>query len=153
MSVVLIEGALTTLAAYLEAGMAAKVAELNTRYADEITLEDIKAWYRGNLPSALPEFPCVAIAGLSCSPPRETHDNKLHVDSAMALVVFDALADDQQRWLRLARYMVALIELIQADTTAGYVTYLESAYDFTSFVEKGQFIQAVSLPIRVESYE
>jgi hypothetical protein len=152
-TVVLIEGALNTLAAYLEAGMPAKIAELNTRYGDDVNLEDIKTWYRGNLPSVFPEFPCAAVVGMSCAPPRVTHGNTVKVDSAIALVVFDAWADEQERFKRLARYMVAIIELLLADTTAGYLTYIESAYEFSGFIEKGQFIQAVSLPIRVESYE
>lgn len=149
----LIEGTVAALQAYLEANIAAKIETINTRYGDDVTLDDIKAWYSGNLPSAIPEYPSVALVGMSCSPPIVTHDDALKVDSAITLVVFDAHADDQERFKRLARYMVALIELILEDTTAGYVTHLDSPYEFSSFVTNGQFIQAVSLPIRVERYE
>jgi len=153
MTLKLIEDAVTLVADYLEAGIEAKIAEVNLRYADDVVLEDIKTWYRGNLPSAFPEFPCAAVVGLTCAPPYVTHGATILVSSNLALVVFDAWADDQERFKRLSRYMLAIIELLLADTTTGYVTYMESAYAFDSFVEKGQFIQAVSLPLKVEKYE
>jgi hypothetical protein len=151
MTLLLLEGAVNTLHTYLAANMAAKVINLNTRYSD--TMEDIKTWYKGNMPISSPEFPSVAIAG-SGVVPRVQRALSLHMAAEISLVVFVGHDDIEVRFNRLCRYALGLIELCHTGEHAmGYHVNFLGRITVTDTLETTPFVQGIIIPVTMEQIE
>ncbi len=151
MTLILLEGAITTLHTYLSTNMAAKVANLNTRYSD--TMEDIKAWYKGSAPTASPEYPSIAIVGTGWTPKRQMA-LALHVENEISLVVFYGHDNLETRFNRLCRYAIGLIELCNTGAKGmGYQIHFRDRVTITEVMDANPFLQAAIIPVILDKAE
>ena len=151
MTLTLLEGAINALHDYLSGAIVAKVADLNTRYSDE--MPDIKAWYKGNMPTAVPEYPSVALVGTGWTPKRQMA-LALHVENEISLVVFYGDDDLEQRFNRLCRYTIGLIELCNTGaTTIGYKVDFRERVALTEVMESQPSLQDVIIPVILDKAE
>lgn len=153
MTIRLIEGAVDDLSAYLQAQMPAKVAALNARYADSVTLADIKAYYLGNLPTSTPESPSIVIHGGGFTPNEQRLASLMLADN-ITLIVFVGDDNVEDRFRRLARYAVGLVELLRtAKDSISYVVKLAGVAAVTEPMNTQPFLQGMTIPITLEASE
>jgi hypothetical protein len=147
MTITLIEGAVDALDTYLEANMAAKVVELNARYADDVTLEDIADWYIGSYPLAVPKTPSVALVGIDWTPSEQRKANIAGV-TRVDIAVFVGGNELTPRFRALARYAVGLVEMLKAGKSSiGYESVqLAGPIALTDIMDTPDFTQAVIVP-------
>ncbi len=153
MTIKLIEEAVVQLHAYLSANIAAKVADLRTRYTDT-ALPDIKAWYLGNIPASAPEYPSVVIHAADWQPGVLQKPTNMDVINTLNLIVFYADPDFELRFRRLSRYCVGLLELCNAGQhTYGYVFKVTGAVTFWDTMKPAPYLQGVTIPITLSKGE
>lgn len=151
MTITALEAAVKALYDYLSANMAAKVTELNTRYSD--SMGNIKHWYAGNMPTAEPEFPSVAIVGYGWTPKRQM-SVALHITNDIRLVVFYGADDIEIRFNRLCRYAIGLVELCRTGEAAiGYQVHLRETVTITDIMDTQPFLQGIIIPVTLEKSE
>ncbi len=151
MTLTLLEAAINALHTYLSTNMAAKVINLNTRYSD--TMEDVKTWYRGNMPTAMPEYPSVALVGTGWTPKRQMAV-ALHVTNEISIVTFYAHDNLETRFNRLCRYALGLVELCNAgEASMGYQVKLLDRVVVTEVMDTQPFLQSVIIPVVLEKAE
>jgi len=154
MTLKLLEGAVDALDAYLEANMAAKVAAVNARYGDTL-LEDVKIWYKGSLPTATPEAPSIAIHGSGWTPKAQMMAKAgLHVSSGISLIVFVGDDDVERRFRKLCRYVLCLVELVNAGEAAmAYNVKLNGPAALSDSMATTPFLQSMIFPVLLEQME
>jgi hypothetical protein len=151
MTLTALEAAVNALHTYLSTNMAAKVSDLNTRYTD--TMASIKIWYKGNLPTVIPEYPSVAIVGNSWTPKRQMAV-ALHVTNEIRLTVFYGDEDLEVRFNRLCRYALGLVELCHTgEASIGYQVHFKDAIAVTDVLDAQPFIQGIIIPVILEKSE
>ena len=153
MTLALLETAVDTLSTYLEANMVAKLKMLDTEYGDFV-LDDIVAWYVGQFPKALPEYPCCAIVGEEWEALEESSLN-FRCANRITIVVFVGDDDEAKRFKKLCRYARALVELCEAGSVSmEYTFYMNGAVRLSEvFTGASPWIQAVGVPVVLYSYE
>jgi len=153
MTLSLLEGAVTALDTYLEANMAAKLDELDTEY-DDFALDDIKNWYVGQFPKAMPEYPSCAIVGEDWEAKDQSSAN-FTVANRITIVVFVGDDNEETRFKKLCRYARAIVELCEAgDGSMGYDFYLGGSVKLSEvFTGATPWLQAVGVPIILYSFE
>lgn len=154
MSLELLEAAIDALQSYLETSIAAKLDELDIEY-DDFELDNIAAWYEGNMPQAMPAYPSICLHGDGWEPSEQRHVNLL-VTNSIDLIVFVGDPDEQRRFKRLCRYARALIELLQeGEATYGYEHFLEGRIEISDSLAAPPHLQAIVVPVklvRLETY-
>jgi hypothetical protein len=152
MTLILLEGAIDALSVYLQANYAAKVAALNLRYGGTL-VEEPKKWYLGNMPLSTPESPSVVIHGGDWMP-KAQRKASLHVSNAVSLVVFVGDDDVENRFRKLCRHALGIIEMLQAgEASMAYVVKLVGPMALTEPMNTQPFLQGVILPILLEQME
>ncbi len=153
MTIQLIETAVDALKAYLEAQMPAKITALNTRYGGTITLEAIKTYYSGNMPASTPESPSIVVHGGGFVP-KEQRLASLMLANNITIIVFVGDDNVENRFRRLARYTVGIVELLRtAKDTIGYVVKLAGPADITEPMNTQPFLQGYTIPVTLEKAE
>lgn len=148
----LLEAAVDALDTCLEAGIAAKLDELDTEYGD-LALDDIKAWHLGALPTAIPIQPTVVIWGGGWEPKNQRGVN-LHVVSRLQVIVFVGQADVAERFRRLCRYARAVVELMQeGEDSTGYTIWIDGKVEISESLSTPEFLQAIAIPVAMERLE
>jgi len=148
MTLSLLEGAVVALSAYVQANIVAKLAALNLEYADAAVLTDIKKWYEGNIPSAIPEFNSICFRGVSWAPEQRMPKGRLMVRNYIDFVVYVGDDNDQRRFKLLCRYMRALTEIMfGGESSFTYETRLEGKAEPTNTMSAEPFLQAMVMPI------
>ena len=151
MTLTLLEGAIDALNTYLTANIMAKVADLNSRYSDD--MPDIKIWYLGNTPTAEPEYPTVVIQGIGMLP-KAQRALSLQMQNEVNLIVFVGDDDVEVRFRRLCRYALGLIELCNAgEGSMGYHVYFTGAITVTDTMDTQPFLQGIIIPVILEQIE
>jgi len=155
MTITLLEAAVDALNTYIKANIAAKITAFNTEYGDSLMVA-MKNYYPGQFPKALPEYPCMVIAGEGWNPETQRAVN-LHVKNIITIVVFVADDDEEQRWRKLCRYARLIVELLQeGEASYAYEHFLEGEVRLSDpFTGAGPWIQAVGVPVslhKLESY-
>lgn len=155
MSLKLLEGAISALKDYLADNIAAKLDSLDTEYDDSITLDDIAAWYKGNLPQAMPAYPSVCLHGEGWMAEEQRNVNLL-VGNFINIIIFVGDPDGQVRFKRLCRYARAVVELLQeGEVTYGYDHFLEARVEVSDSLAAPPNLQAIVVPVvlrKLESY-
>lgn len=152
MSLELLEGAISALRDYLEENIAAKLDTLDAEYGD-LTLDDIKAWYEGNLPRAVPEYPSICMHGEGWTPEEQRHVNLL-VGNFINLIIFVGDPNEQIRFAKLCRYARAVIELLQeGEATYGYEHFLEARIEVSDSLAAPANLQAIIVPVVLRKLE
>ena len=152
MSLELLEAAVDALASYFKDNMTSKLATLDAEYSD-FTLDQMKNWYIGQFPKALPEYPCCVILGEAWSPEEQRGVN-LHVANVITIVIFVGDDNEELRFRKLCRYARATVELLQeGEGTYGYEHLLEDAIKLSDIIAAEPFIQAVGIPITLHKLE
>jgi hypothetical protein len=152
MSLNLLEGAVDALSAYLQANYAAKVAALNLRYGGTL-VEEPKKYYLGNMPTSTPESPSVVIHGGAWSPKAQRLVN-LHVANDISLVVFIGDNDVEDRFRKLCRHMLGIIEMLRTgEASMAYNVKLVGPMALTEPMNTQPFLQGIILPILLEQME
>jgi len=152
MTLLLLEGAVDALSAYVQASMAAKVAELNTRY-DDALLEDVKTYYDGSIPLSTPEQPSIAFHGESWTP-KEQRLAGLYLSNEVTIIVFVGDNDITGRFRKLCRYALGLTELMRtAKDSISYVVKLRAAVTLTDSMDTQPFLQGIMIPVSLEQME
>lgn len=153
MTLGLLEAAVDALASYLQDNMTTKLAALDAEYKD-LALDQIKKWYAGTFPKALPKYPCCCIVGESWNPVEQRGVN-LHVANMVTVVIFVADNNEQNRFKRLCRYARAVVELLQeGEATFGYEHLLEGEVTLSEAFAGGSVnLQAVGIPISLHKLE
>lgn len=154
MTLKLLENAVDAIDTYLEANMAAKVAALNTRYGDTM-LVDIKRWYVGGIPASVPESPSVAIHGSSWTPKVQLMAKAgLQITNDISLVVFVGDDNIEDRFRKLCRYVLGLVELLNAgETSIGYNIRFNGTVALSDSMVASPFLQSMILPVLLEQAE
>lgn len=153
MTIELIEAAVDDLKAYLEAQMPAKITALNTRYGGAITLESIKTYYTGNMPTATPESPSIVVHGGGFTP-KEQRLASLMLANNVTIVVFVGDDNVETRFRKLARYTVGIVELLRtAKDSIAYVVKLSGPVDITEPMNTQPFLQGMTIPVTMEVME
>ncbi len=154
MTIQLLEKAVEDLKAYLVAQMPAKVVALNARYADSITLEDIKTYYKGNLPQSTPESPSMALVGTNITPgdQRLAH---LMLTNSITIAVFVGDDNVETRFVKLCRYSVGIVELLRTakDSLSTYVVKLAGTITVTDPMNTQPFLQGITIPVSLAKAE
>lgn len=146
MTLALLEAAIDALQTYLAANIVAKLDALDAEYGD-FTLDDVRAWYKGNVPQAMPQYPSVCLHGEAWNP-EEQMDTELYIKNFINLIVFVAEDDEAQRFKKLCRYARAMIELLQeGESSYGYIHWLEGRVEVTDALAAPPFLQAVVVPV------
>lgn len=155
MTLELLEGAVDALSAYVQTNMPAKVVELNARYGDEHTLEDIKLYYDFSLPLSTPETPSMAFHAEGLTPGDQRLAN-IMVSSYITVVIFLADDDPAKRARKLSRYALGVVELLGAAKTAlEYIVKLRGPATLTDSMNTQPFLQGIMVPVslsRAETY-
>jgi len=152
MALVLLEGAVTAIDTYIKANIAAKVAALNTEYGDTL-LTVFKAYYLGNVPDEIPEYPSLCYQGDNWAPEKQTKYN-LEVADNIILWVYVGDQDAAIRFKKLCRYARALVELLNTgEASYGYSHYLSGKIQLTDTIRSPSFLQAIQIPIIVKKGE
>lgn len=153
MTVTLIEGAIVAIDTYIQENIEAKLISLNTEYADDITLEEPKAYYLGNVPDVIPETTSICYQGDGWTPKDQTAFY-LHVTSQINIHIFVGDADLTVRFKKLARYARAIIELLNTgESSYGYTHFISGKVQFSNTLSGDSFLQAVTIPLSVEKAE
>ena len=154
MTIYLLEKAVDQLYAYLYANMVAKIADLNTRYTDDI-LDDIAKWYKGSLPLVNPANPSISIHATGLVPARRMGAT-LQVLNGISIVIVVGSDDVEKRFRKLCRYTVGILELLQTgEATTGYKIVLGDRIALTETMATPPFLQGVIIPVtlgQVETY-
>jgi len=154
MTLELLEGALDALYQYLSAGMDSKVAALNARYNDTITLESIKKWYPGALPFNYPETPSIAISGVKLSPGSQQSPGLFESNNVFNIVVMVGDAEPEVRFRKLCRYALGIVELLLPDDVVeGYEVFFEGDFSLSDVLSTPDFLQAINIPVRLHAFE
>jgi len=152
MTLALLEGAIDALSAYVQANMAAKVTELNTRYGDSLLVEPVK-YYDGSLPASTPSQPSMAFHGEDWMPNEQRLAN-LYVANDITIVVFVGDNDVEKRFRKLCRYALGLTELLRtAKDSIAYVVKLRAAVTLTDSMDTQPFLQGIMIPVSLEQME
>jgi hypothetical protein len=152
MTVYLLEKAVDQLDSYLEANVAAKITDLNTRYTDD-TLPSIAHWYKGSLPLVIPENPSAVIHGNSWTPVDQRADN-LHLVNRVDLIVFHGHDDVEKRFRRLCRYILGFLEMCRTgESTIGYRITVAGQVTLTDAMTTAPFMAGMILPLNLEQIE
>lgn len=152
MTLLLLEGAVDALSAYVQENMEAKVAELNARYGGEL-LEDIKTYYDGSLPMSTPEQPSIAFHGEGWTP-KEQRLASLYLSNEVTIVVFVGDNNIENRFRKLCRYALGLAELLRtAKDSINYVVKIRAAVTLTDSMDTQPFLQAIMMPVSLEQME
>lgn len=154
MATKLIEGVVADMLTYLQAGMAAKLTELDARFADGITLLDVKAWYTAQQ-RAIPEFPAVVIMARATRP-LERGDGWLRGHHEVEIVVMADDQDSQTLVKRIQRYVMAVFELlVEAESSAGWTIIHEKfAADYDQvFTQADTFLSDARLVVTASRIE
>jgi len=152
MTLLLLEGAVDALSAYIQANMEAKVAELNARYGDTL-LEDIKTYYDGSLPLSTPEQPSLVFHGEGWEPKEQRLAN-LYVSNKVTIAVFVGDDNIENRFRKLCRYALGVTELLRtAKDSIAYVVKLRAAVALTDSMSTQPFLQGMTIPVSLEQME
>lgn len=155
MTLGLLEAAVTALDTYIQAQFDAKVTALNTEYGDSL-LSNMKTYYYGALPKAIPEYPCCAIIGESWEAIEQRGVN-IHVQNNIVVVIFVADDNEETRFKKLCRYARGVVEMLDTgETSYGYEHFIAGEIALSEiFTGAEPFIQAVGVPCslhKLESY-
>jgi hypothetical protein len=153
MTLSLLEAAVGALDTYLEANMSSQLNTLDAEYGD-FKLRNIRKWYIGQFPKALPEYPCIAIVGEEWEALEQSAIN-FRVANRITVVIFEGEDDEQRRFKKLCRYARAVVELCEAgDNSMGYDFYMNGPVTLSEvFTGAKPWIQAVGVPIVLYSFE
>ena len=122
-----IEGVISDMLAYLEANMAAKLDEIDARFADGITLADVAGWYRAQQ-RAIEAFPAVVFMAHNTRP-VERGDAWLRGHHEIEIAVMATGQDAEQLSQEVQRYVLAILEcLIDAESSEGW-TIIHERFD------------------------
>jgi hypothetical protein len=154
MTIELIEGAVVALSTYLQANISAKVTELNTRYGDDYDIVDPVTWYLGAIPHDVPAAPSVALVGMDFTPTDQrtaSIDGLNHID----IVVFQDGDQLEARFRRLARFGVAMVELLKAGKSSMgyYFAQVAGPIALSEVMDTPQFLQAIVVPVQLGKME
>lgn len=152
MTITLLEPVVDTILDYLVTNMPAKVTSLNSRYAD--TLPNIAGVYRGELPQRMPVSPSICVRGSGFRPKAQRAAN-LELQYAIDVIVFVCNDDPERRYEMICRYVVGVLELVNAVQTVSLRIRLSGSSRFTDTSESPDFLQGfiISLVADVtESY-
>jgi hypothetical protein len=155
MALELIEAAVDALDTYLETNLPAKITVLNARYADTVILDDIAEWFIGAMPPNAPKFPALIIVAQNTEPKRiAINSPTLTIDNDIEIIVVVGSEKIEERFRRLARYAVGIVELLQSGQAAyGYRYSLTGAIALSDVMSTPPFLQGISIPIRLSRTE
>ncbi len=152
MALTLLEGAVTAIDIYIQANIAAKIADLNIAYGDTL-LEVFKAYYLGNVPDELPEFPSLCYQGDGWTPEKQTKYN-LEVADNIFIWVYVGNQNATNRFKMLCRYTRAIVELLNSgESSYGYTHCLAGKIQLTDTMRSPSYLQSVMIPIAVKKGE
>ena len=155
MALLLIEEAVDQLYSYLNTNLAAKLTELNTRYGDAVTLENIKTYYQGAMPFNYPEVPSIALVARGMRPEEGQITTVIEGNNLIDIVVMVGEADLEKRFRLLSRYALAIIELLigSFESATGYCFYFNGPLEFSDVLNTPDFLQGVQIPVRLYKIE
>jgi len=152
MTLLLLEGAVDALSAYIQENMPDKVTELNTRYGDTLLVDPV-TYYDGSLPQSTPEQPSVAFHGESWTPIEQRLAN-IYVANAITIAVFVGDNDVEQRFRKLCRYALGITELLRtAKGSIDYTVKIGGAVVLSDPMNTQPFLQAIMIPVSLEQFE
>jgi len=152
MTLLLLEGAVDALSAYIQENMSDKVAELNTRYGDTLLVDPV-TYYDGSLPHSTPTQPSVAFHGESWTPVEQRLAN-IYITNGVTIVVFVGDNDVEQRFRKLCRYALGITELLRtAKDNIDYVVKVSGAIALSDPMNTQPFLQAIMIPVSLEQME
>jgi hypothetical protein len=121
------DGVISDVLTYLQANMAAKLDELDTRFADTITLDDVAGWYRAQQ-RAIEAFPAVVIMAHNTRP-FERGDGWIRGHHEIEIAVMVTAQDSEELSRRAQRYVLAIFECLQdAESSEGW-TIIHERFD------------------------
>ncbi len=149
-----LEQAIDALDTYLEANIGDKVTALNTRYGDEL-LVNPKKWYKGSLPIVTPENPSICIHGTGWTPMASGQRKlNLQISNQIDLVIFIGDSVVENRFRKLCRYVIGLLELCQAfEYSSGYIFSIGGQIRMTDSMTTAPFLAGIILPITMTKTE
>jgi len=150
-----VEEAIRLLDIYLEANIAAKIVVLNARYADSTTLGDIKKWYLGSLPIVTPENPSICLHGTGWTAlSAGQRKDSLEIANQVDLVIFIGDSVVENRFKKLCRYVIGLLELCQAyEYSSGYSFSIGGQVRMTDAMSTAPFLAGIIVPIIMTKVE
>jgi len=152
LALLLLENAVTATQSFLSDNIAAKLNQLDGEYSD-FELDDIVAWYMGNLPQAIPAYPSICVHGDGYEATEQRQVNLL-VTISLDFIVFVGDPDEQRRFKKLCRYARALIELLQeGEATYGYSHFLEDRVEISDSLAAPPHLQAIVVPVKLVKLE
>lgn len=153
MTLSLLEGAIVALHAYLAANIATKLDEIDARFGDGIVLDDIKSWYLGNIPTAVPEYPSIWLDGVRFTPKRNLEKGKIDVDYRIDIFILIGCTDEQERFKRLDRYAMAIMELMESNTLTYRYQWMGDVVKSSEYGINGEWLQGYKLPLQLSRKE
>ena len=155
MALKLIEEAVHQLYDYLNNNLAAKLDELDARYADTVTLPDIKTYYQGAMPFNYPEVPSISLVAKQMRAEDGQITSVIEGNNLIDVVVMVGEADLEKRFRLLSRYALGIMELLigNFEATTGYCFYLNGPLEFSEVLNTPDFLQGILIPVRLYKIE
>ena len=148
MTLTLLEGAVDALNTYVQANMAAKISALNTAYGDSLLTAPV-AYYVGNVPDEMPEFPSIALQGDGWTLETQTKYT-LEVKNNINIYVYVADQDISVRFKKLCRYALAIVELLNTgEASYGYTHFITGKVEISDTLAAPSFLQAIMIPVEL----
>jgi len=152
MTLLLLEGAVDALSAYVQANMPDKVAELNARYEDSLLVNPV-TYYDGSLPQSTPTQPSVAFHGEYWTPVEQRRAS-IYITNNVTIVVFVGDSDVEQRFRKLCRYALGITELLRtAKDSIDYTVKVGGPVALSDPMNTQPFLQAIMIPVSLEQFE
>ena len=152
MTLKLLEAVIDAVSDYIKDNIAAKIAALNTEYEDSLLVAP-KAYYLGNVPDELPEFPSIAFQGQDWTPEAQ-NSSSLEVSHHVNIYIYVGDATEETRFRILCRYARAIVELLNTgESTYGYTHAITGPVAPSDTLNASGFLQAIIIPVTFWSYE
>lgn len=149
----LMEGAINALYAYLSANIATELDVVDAQFGDSVVLEDIKTWYLGNIPKAVPNYPSIFFNSLPFTPKRNLEKGKVDVEYNIDIVILVGWPDEQERFRRLDRYAMAIMQLMEKNTLTYSYKWRGEIKKSDEFESNGIWLQAYQMPLQLSRTE
>jgi len=152
MTLKLLEEAIDALADYIKDNLEAKITALNTEYDDSL-LTIPKAYYLGNVPDEIPEYPSICLQGDGFTLESQTAYT-LENDYTVNIFVYVGDQDAETRFRKLCRYARAIVELLNSgEATYGYTHFINDKISISDTLSSPYYLQAVMIPVALKKAE
>lgn len=152
MTLKLLEGAIDALSDYIQDNIAVKIAALNAEYEDSLLVEP-RAYYLGNVPDSIPEYPSVCFQGDGFTPESQSAYT-LENDYTVNIFVYVGDQDAETRFRKLCRYARTIVELLNSgEATYGYTHFINGKISISDTLSSPYYLQAVMIPVALKKAE